>query len=65
MGQAKLRGTKEQRQHEGISKRIEKEVAALEARQEAFEKLTPEQKVTRIKIAQMLAIANGLMKVKK
>jgi hypothetical protein len=57
MGQAKQRGTFQQRQAEGIAKRRKQEIERLHAISEDEARLTPEQ---RRKQYEVLAILHGL-----
>lgn len=61
MGQAKLRGNKEQRVAEGIAKR-EAEEAAREARKrERWRKMTPKQRAMEMELAALMAFADSTM----
>lgn len=57
MGQAKLRGTFQQRQAEGMAKRRKEEIERLNALAEHESRLTPER---RKKQYEVLAILHGL-----
>jgi hypothetical protein len=60
MGQAKQRGTFEQRKAEGIAKREEKELARRKAIAEAEAALTPEQRKKRKRAGMVLTSVLGM-----
>ena len=57
MGQARRRGSFEQRQKEGITKEIERKAKLREAREERERSMTPEQKKARNTVGVWMAFA--------
>ncbi len=60
MGQAKLRGTREQRVAEGIAKRLKREAEMEAERARRWRNMTPAQRRKQLELASILAIAAGM-----
>ena len=60
MGQAKLRGTFEERAMKAKEKRLKDDIDAMRREREAWAALTPEQRAKRHKVRTMLALAMGM-----
>lgn len=61
MGQAKLRGTKEERAAEGIAKALEREKRWEEERQARWNRMTPKQREATVAIAGFTSYASGIV----
>lgn len=60
MGQAKLRGTKEQRVAEGEAKRLDAEMEFERQKMERWKAMTPRQRKRELNVAQFMIMAGSL-----